>query len=78
MTQTSNLNVKELFKQGFQNQRQKKFGFSESVKSKKNNKQIPFFFLGPDNDWNKILDDELKDKLNKVFDKNLKEFSYNE
>jgi hypothetical protein len=55
---------------------EKKFGFSESVKSKKNNKQIPFFFLGPDNDWNKILDNELKDKLNKVFDKNLKEFSY--
>jgi len=55
---------------------EKKFGFSESVKSKKDNKQIPFFFLGPDNDWNKILDDELKNKLNKVFDKNLKEFSY--
>jgi len=55
---------------------EEKFGFSESVKSKKNNKQIPFFFLGPDNDWNKILDDELKNKLNKVFDKNLKEFSY--
>ena len=55
---------------------EKKFGFSESVKSKKNNKQIPFFFLGPDNNWNKILDDELKNKLNKVFDKNLKELSY--
>jgi len=55
---------------------EKKFGFSESVKSKKNNKQIPFFFLGPDNNWNKILNDELKNKLNKVFDKNLKELSY--
>jgi hypothetical protein len=55
---------------------EKKFGFSESIKSKKNNKQIPFFFLGPDNNWNKILDDELKNKLNKVFKKNLKEFSY--
>ena len=55
---------------------EKKFGFSESVKSKKDNKQIPFFFLGPDNDWNKILDDELKNKLNKIFVKNLKEFSY--
>ena len=55
---------------------EKKFGFSESVKSKKDNKQIPFFFLGPDNNWNKILDDELKNKLNKVFNKNLKELSY--
>ena len=55
---------------------EKKFGFSESIKSKKSNRQIPFFFLGPDNNWNKILDNELKNKLNKVFDKNLKEFSY--
>ena len=55
---------------------EEKFGFSESVKSKKDNRQIPFFFLGPDNNWNKILNDELKNKLNKVFDKNLKEFSY--
>jgi hypothetical protein len=55
---------------------EKKFGFSESIKSKKSNRQIPFFFLGPDNNWNKILDNELKNKLNKVFDKNLKELSY--
>ena len=55
---------------------EKKFGFSESIKSKKSNRQIPFFFLGPDNKWNKNLDNELKNKLNKVFDKNLKEFSY--
>ena len=55
---------------------EKKFGFSESVKSKKDNRLIPFFFLGPDNNWNKILDDELKNKLNKVFNKNLKELSY--
>ena len=55
---------------------EKKFGFSESIKSKKENKQIPFFFLGPDNNWKKILDEDLKQKLNKVFEKNLKELSY--
>ena len=55
---------------------EKQFGFSESVKSKKDNKQIPFFFLGPENNWKKILDEDFKNKLNKVFEKNLKELSY--
>ena len=47
-----------------------KYGFSESVKSRKKNKQIPFFFLGPENDWEKILEDDLKEKLN-LFNINL-------
>jgi len=55
---------------------EKKYGFSESIKSRKEDKQIPFFFLGPENDWNKILDDELKIKLNEVFKKDLKELNY--
>ena len=55
---------------------EKKFGFSESIKSRKDNKQIPFFFLGPENNWEKILDEEFKKKLNNVFEKNLKELSY--
>ena len=42
---------------------EKQFGFSESVKSKKDNKQIPFFFLGPENNWKKILDEDFKNKL---------------
>ncbi len=52
-------------------------GFSESVISKKNNKKITFFNLGPKNDWKKILDEDLKIKLNDVFKKNLIELSYN-
>ena len=55
---------------------EKKYGFSESIKSKNENKQIPFFFLGPENDWKKILDDDLKLKLNNIFEKNLKELLY--
>ena len=55
---------------------EKKHGFSESIKSRKKDKQIPFFFLGPDNDWNKILDYELKIKLNDVFQKDLKDLNY--
>ena len=41
------------------------------------NKKIPFFYLGPKNDWKKILDEDLKIKLNDVFKKNLVELSYN-
>ena len=55
---------------------EKKHGFSESIKSRKENKQIPFFFLGPENDWKKILDEDFKLKLNNIFEKNLKELSY--
>ena len=55
---------------------EKKYGFSESIKSRKDNKQIPFFYLGPENNWEKILDTSLKKKLNKVFEKDLKELKY--
>ncbi len=54
-----------------------KYGFSEAVNSQKNKKnKIKFFNLGPENDWNKILDKNLKEKLNKVFEKDLDELSY--
>ncbi len=51
-------------------------GFSEAVKSKKENKKIPFFYLGPKNDYKKILDEDLKNKLNDVYKQNLIELSY--
>ncbi len=57
-------------------QNEKKYGFSESISSRKGKKQIPFFFLGPENNWRTILDEELKKKLNNLFEKNLKELSY--
>lgn len=57
---------------------EKKYGFSESISSRKEKKQIPFFFLGPDNDWKKILNEELKIKLNDIFKNNLKELLYTE
>ena len=55
---------------------EKKYGFSESIKSRKNDKQIPFFNLGPENNWKKILNPEFQIKLNKIFEKNLKELGY--
>ena len=38
---------------------EKNKGFLESVKSKKKNSQIPFFNMGPKNDWKKILSEDL-------------------
>ena len=57
-------------------EKEKKNGFSEAITSKKNNEKIPFFYLGPKNDWRKLLDKKLKDKLNNLFKKNLIELSY--
>ncbi len=55
---------------------EKNFGFSEAVNSKNNHKNIPFFYLGPDNNWKKILDKDFQNKLNNTFNKSLKFFSY--
>lgn len=51
-------------------------GFLESVISKKHSKKIPFFNLGPQNDWKKILDEKHQKKLNSIFNENLKELNY--
>ena len=55
---------------------EKKDGFLESVLSKNENKKIPFFHLGPKNDWKKIFNKENQKKLNIIFEKNLKELEY--
>jgi hypothetical protein len=57
-------------------EKEKKEGFSEAPKSKLLNSKIPFFNLGPNNNWKKILSENLKDKLNITFKKKLKELSY--
>ena len=52
-------------------------GFSEAVTDKEDrNKKIPFFNLGPKNDWREIINDDLKLKLENIFEKDLKELSY--
>ena len=56
---------------------EEKNGFSEAITSKKSDKKIPFFYLGPKNDWRKILDHDLKNKLNDIYKENLLELSYN-
>jgi len=57
-------------------EKEKKEGFSEAPQSKLGDSKIPFFNLGPKNNWKIILNDELKEKLNKVFKKQLEELSY--
>ena len=51
-------------------------GFSESLISKNNKKKIPFFHLGPKNDWKEILNKDFQNKINKIFKKNLKDLEY--
>jgi hypothetical protein len=55
---------------------EKNGGFLESVLSKNDSKKIPFFHLGPKNDWKNIFDQNYQKKLNLIFDTNLKELNY--
>ena len=54
-------------------EKEKNEGFSEAPKSRADDSKIPFFNLGPKNDWKKILNDDLKIKLNEIFKKKLEE-----
>lgn len=52
-------------------------GFSEAVPTREDkNKKIPFFHLGPNNNWKKFLNKDLTLRLDKTFDKELKELFY--
>ena len=55
---------------------EKKSGFLESISSKNDTKKIPFFHLGPKNDWKSIFDKSYQNKLNSIFENNLKELNY--
>ena len=55
---------------------EKKQGFLESVLSKNDTKKIPFFHLGPKNNWKNIFDQKYLEKLNSIFEVNLKELNY--
>ena len=51
-------------------------GFSEALDSKIKNERIPFFHLGPENNWKNKLDKNFQIKVNEVFKKNLEELHY--
>tara|TARA_B100000674_G_scaffold462743_1_gene443072 strand:- start:99 stop:947 length:849 start_codon:yes stop_codon:yes gene_type:complete len=53
-----------------------KEGFLESVLSKKKESKVPFFHLGPKNNWKNIYDQDYQKKLFSLFKNNLKELNY--
>ena len=50
--------------------------FYESVLDAKTGKRKTFFNLGPGNDWRRLLDDKIKIKLEKAFEKEMIELEY--
>ena len=55
---------------------EKNHGFIEAVRNTKDKKKIPFFYLGPENKWEKILKKEIVDDLDNNFKLSLKELNY--
>ena len=55
---------------------EKEIGFDESVTDKKTNKKIPFFNLGPSNNWKTTLDSSLTNKIEKAFSKEMQDLGY--
>jgi len=55
---------------------EKSEGFREAILSRDEKKKIPFFHLGPKNDWKKMYDENYQKKLNTEFDDNLRELGY--
>ena len=53
-----------------------KNGFSEAVFTKDKKEKVPFFYLGPKNDWKKILNNDLKIQIETSFKDELIEMNY--
>ena len=51
-------------------------GFFEGKVDKKTGKKIPFFNLGQKNDWKKILNEQIQEKIENAFQKEMKELGY--
>jgi len=58
-------------------EKEKTEGFFESVPSKGNLKKLNFFYLGKKNDWKKLLDPKIEEKIRFEFNKEMKELGYN-
>jgi len=56
--------------------KENEFGFDEAITSKKTKRKIPFFNLGPGNEWKKLIPSELQNQINDSFKKELKELGY--
>ena len=55
---------------------EEKKGFIESVENKQTGEKNKFFFLGPKNDWRKILDKKIADEISSRFEPEMKELRY--
>ncbi len=55
---------------------EKKKGFEESPIDKTSGKKIKFFYLGPKNDWSKMLDKSLSSRIEKAFQNEMMELGY--
>ena len=55
---------------------EKSFGFAEANLDKKTGKKIPFFYLGPKNNWKNILENSSIKKIEKEFEKEMIELGY--
>ena len=55
---------------------EEKKGFIESVENKQTGEKNKFFYLGPKNDWTKILDKEIADEISSRFEPEMKELRY--
>ena len=53
-----------------------KESFTEAKEDKKTGKKIRFFNMGIKNDWKKILDEKIKNKLEKELGDEMKELNY--
>ena len=53
-----------------------KQGFEEARKDKKKSEKIPFFNLGPKRDWRKSIDKKIREKIEKIFEREMKELGY--
>ena len=51
-------------------------GFFEAVSHKETGKKKPFFNLGPNNNWQNLLSDEIRDKIENAFFNEMKELGY--
>ena len=50
--------------------------FDEQMRSEKTNELKKFFFLGPENNWKNILDENTIKSINENFIEELKELNY--
>ncbi len=55
---------------------EEKKGFIESTENKLTGQKNKFFYLGPKNDWRKILDKEIADEISSRFEPEMKELRY--